>query len=73
MIDDEVVALDVDTATYLGANKSAALLWQALAKGAKRDELVQRLADEYGLERDVAERDVDAFVHDLRSRELLEE
>ena len=39
-IDDEVIAVDVETSTYLGANKTGTLLWRRLGDGgATREEL----------------------------------
>ena len=43
-IDDEVIAVDVETSTYLGANKAGALLWRRLGEnGATRIELAELL------------------------------
>jgi hypothetical protein len=70
--DDEVVALDEDKAAYLSANASATVLWVALADGAARDDLVERLVQSFGISADVAGADVDAFLADLQSRNLIE-
>ncbi len=72
-IDGEIVAVDVDTSTYLSGNPAAALLWGMLATGTTRDELVDRLVEHFDIERERAERDVDAFVSTLAARNLLEE
>ena len=71
-IDDEVVALDIESATYVSANASGRLLWRALADGATREELVASLVDEFGIDAERAAADVDAFLADLESRGLLE-
>ena len=72
-IDREVVAVDIDSSTYLSTNGSGALLWLELAEGTTREALVERLAQAYMIEATRAEADVDSFVHDLRSQGLLEE
>lgn len=72
-IDREVVAVDLDSSTYLSTNGSGALLWLELAEGTTREALVERLAQAYMIEAARAEADVDSFVHDLRSQGLLEE
>lgn len=72
-VEGEVLALEVGSATYIAANKSGAVLWERLASGATRDELVEALASAYDLDRAKAETDVDAFVETLRSRDLLVE
>jgi Coenzyme PQQ synthesis protein D (PqqD) len=53
-IDDEVVAVDVATSTYVSANASGKVLWRALADGATHDELVAALTTEFGIDRDRA-------------------
>jgi len=71
-VDGEIVALDEATAEYLAANAAGGLLWRALAKGATSDELATRLTDEFGIERSRAEADTDAFLAELRARDLLD-
>jgi len=71
-IDDEVVALDVETATYLSANASGRLLWRSLSQGATREELVSCLVAEFEIDAERAGADVDAFIGDLSQRGLLE-
>jgi coenzyme PQQ synthesis protein D (PqqD) len=68
----EVVALDEETLTYLGANESGALLWQELAAGATREQLISKLVSTFGIVRESAARDVDAFIAQLESHGLLE-
>lgn len=72
-IDDEVVMLDAERSTYLATNASGTLLWVALSDGATRDELIDRLVAEYSIDRAQAAGDTDAFLDELRGRELLEE
>jgi Coenzyme PQQ synthesis protein D (PqqD) len=71
-IDDEVVALDVESATYLSANASGRLLWRSLSEGATRQELVSCLVDEFEIDAERAGADVDAFLAELSRRGLLE-
>jgi hypothetical protein len=72
-VEGEVVALDLNQSTYLGVNPSGALLWQALAEGATRDGLVERIVEAFEVEEDAARADVDAFVDDLLQRGLASE
>jgi hypothetical protein len=71
-IDDEVVALDIESATYVSANASGRLLWKALAGGATRERLVASLVEEFGIAAERAGADVDVFLADLEARGLLE-
>jgi Coenzyme PQQ synthesis protein D (PqqD) len=66
-----LVALDLRESRYLAVNETGKQLWSALAEGATRDQLVDRLVDAFGIERSHAEADTDAFVGDLESRGLL--
>lgn len=72
-VDDEIIAVDASQWTYLSANGSAALLWEALARGTTRDELVETLLAEFAIDRERAAADVDAFLADLAERGLLDE
>jgi hypothetical protein len=71
-VDGEIVALDETSAQYLSANEAGGLLWRTLATGATRDALVAKLAAEYGLSRERAGADTDAFLAALQERDLLE-
>ena len=72
-VDGEVIAVDLDASTYLSANESAAPLWEALAQGTTRDDLIERLTDTAGIDRDQAAGDVDDFLDALANRRLLDE
>ena len=70
--DGEVIALDEESLVYLNANPSGAVLWQALAKCATREELVEGLLAEFDVDEATASKDVDRFLADLDARGLLE-
>jgi hypothetical protein len=70
---DDVVVLDLGGSVYLKLNGTGRLLWERLAEGATEAELVAMLTDRFGIDGDRAEADVQAFVADLRRRELVVE
>jgi hypothetical protein len=70
-VEGELVALDLRESRYLAINRSGRVLWAALAEGATRDQLVERLVEAFGIERARAAADVDAFTAELESRDLL--
>jgi hypothetical protein len=70
-IEDEVVAVDMTTASYLGANPAGALLWPALADGATREELGALLVERFGIDEAQASADVEAFLAQLDEAGLL--
>jgi hypothetical protein len=72
-VEGEVVALDLNRSTYLGVNPSGSVLWEEIARGATRDQLVQRLVDTFEIGEEAARADVDAFVEDLLRRGLAAE
>jgi hypothetical protein len=71
-IDGEVIAIDLGASKYLSTNESGVHLWRRLAEGTTREELVAELVRIFGIEEKQAETDVDRFVEELRSRNLLE-
>jgi hypothetical protein len=71
LVEGEIVALDVSRSAYLGVNAAGALLWEALARGATREQLVRLLRGRFGVAASAAERDVTAFVGQLGARDLL--
>jgi hypothetical protein len=70
-VEGEIVALDVERSVYVSANRSAALMWQALSDGTTRGELVERLTGEFEIDREAAERDTDAFLAQLEQSAYL--
>jgi Coenzyme PQQ synthesis protein D (PqqD) len=72
LVEGEVIALDVRDERYLELNDSGSKLWEALGRGAKRQELVEILVAAYGIERAAAERDVEDFLTQLHRQGLLE-
>jgi hypothetical protein len=72
-VEDEVVALDTPTASYVAVNRSGAKLWAALAGGATREELIDTLVSEFAIAREQAANDVDAFVQMLVEQDMIRE
>ena len=72
-VDGEVIAVDLQSSTYLSVVGSGALLWQALAAGTTRDILIDLLTSEFEIERQRAAADVDVFIADLADRKHLDE
>ncbi len=71
-VGEEVVILDLRTSTYLALNPAGAILWEALAQGASRDELAGRIEAQFGLAREAALADVDTVLEQLREQRLVE-
>ena len=71
-IDGETILLDLEASTYLGANPSGTVLWSALAEGATRQDLVERLCDQFDVAEERGGADVDAFLGTCDERGYLE-
>ena len=72
-VGDEVIILDVLTATYLNLNGSARLLWKRLNEGTTAPELVAELVSTYGISEERASTDVGDFLEALQDRSLISE
>jgi len=70
-VEDELVLLDLRTQTYLSLNRTGARLWPLMVEGTDRAALVGALRDRHDVTLEVAERDVDALVAQLREADLL--
>jgi Coenzyme PQQ synthesis protein D (PqqD) len=70
-VEGELVALDLRESRYMAVNRTGQVLWAALAEGASRVELIDRLVETFDIERERAAADVDAFTTELESRGLL--
>lgn len=71
-IDDEVVVLDERRDLYLSTNETGTRLWSALSEGATMSDLAGLLMEEFGIDRDQALSDSQAFVDSLEEQGLLE-
>lgn len=67
----EIVILDLDSSSFFSVADSAAIVVGALTAGASREHLIERLTETYDVQASEAAADVDAFLSDLRSRNLL--
>jgi hypothetical protein len=70
-IDDEIVALDGQSAVYLALDGSGALLWRLLAASTTRHDLIEALVSTYGIDASRAAADVEDFLSNLDERRLL--
>lgn len=72
-VGDDIVALDLQTSSYLAISGTGVDLWLELERGTDRDSLVDVLLDGFDVDRVTAEDDVDRFLDDLRARSLVVE
>jgi hypothetical protein len=67
------VILNVENGDYFQLNATGRIIWEALADGAERDDLVEKLKATFELGPDQAEADVDHFLSELGERSLIRE
>jgi hypothetical protein len=70
-LDDEAVLLNVETGIYFGLNPIGTGIWKALSEGADEGAIVDRLAEEYDVERAQLEVDVMEFLGGLLVQGLI--
>jgi hypothetical protein len=70
-VGDELVVLELATATYLTLNGTAKLLWEELADGSSVSGLVASLCTRYGITEGQARSDVESFMAVLAERGLI--
>lgn len=75
---DVAVILGIGSENYvpneiMSLNETGALLWRRLETGAEKRELVDAILKEYDTDAETAEKDVDAFLAQLREKALIEE
>ena len=68
---DGAVILDIEYDTMLTINSTGSYVWERLQQGKQIDEIIRELASETGADPVAVDRDVQAFVDELKSRHLL--
>ena len=74
-LDGECVILDMDRNVYFGLEAMGRVIWLLLQRGESVEAIVGAMQQKYGGERSAEQIsvDVERFVEELRSRELLHE
>jgi hypothetical protein len=70
-IKGELLVVDVRNSRYLSVNRTGAVLWPLLARGATQPELADALCERWPVERAQAERDARGLVGWLEDQRLL--
>ena len=71
-VQGETVVLDLEHDAYLALNATATVLWEALANGARHEDLVAKLVELYAVDATSAAADVTTFLSQCRARGLIE-
>ena len=64
-VSGEMVLLDLESETYFGLDEIGARIWTRLSEGDSPAQIVNRLLDEYEVDRNTLEKDVAALLGSL--------
>lgn len=70
--EDESVLLNLETKTYYTLNKPGVFVWSLLKDGLLPSEIVNRVQDEFSVDREVAEKNVLHLVDELIKEKLVQ-
>jgi hypothetical protein len=66
-------ALAAEFSGVVRMNATGAFIFEILSRGAEKEEIIDKVVSEYGISRDIAERDVTAYITYLRENGVIEE
>ena len=72
-LDDEMVLLNLDSGEYFGLNDTGTRVWELLADGRSREEVIDHLIEEFEVEGEVASGHVAALCGELLEAGFLAE
>lgn len=61
----------IDFSGVITLNEVGAFIWQILENGADKQEIVNKMLEEYDVSREIAEKDVEEYIEKLRGAELI--
>jgi hypothetical protein len=70
-IDGETILIHMGTGTYYSVEGAGSDIWNLAAAGHPKQEIVERLAERYGADRDLVTQGVEALTAELIDEELL--
>ncbi len=71
-INEEGFIFDPETGDSFTTNRTGLLIIKLLREGKNHEEIVERIVEEYGIDREEAEKDVTDFIEQLRIMGLVE-
>lgn len=71
IIDNQAVILNLKTGNYYSLNETGTFIWELLNKGINRQDLIDRVIEEFGVDKKIAIRDVKFLLKDLISEKIV--
>jgi hypothetical protein len=73
IIEEEVIALDMQAGTYFSLRNTSAWIWRLLRQPVSLDQIITALTNQYRVDQAIASVDVQAFLVRLKTEGLIEE
>jgi hypothetical protein len=70
-IGDEIVMLDVDSGFYFGLNSVGSIIWTYLKEPVSHLELIEKLLEQFEIDRDTCEKETEAFLLQLLEKNIV--
>lgn len=70
-VEDQVVALDLNTSIYWSLDGVGAWIWERLAEGRTAESILEALGDEYDVQPETAREDLQRFLGELEQEGLV--
>jgi predicted Rdx family selenoprotein len=70
-VGDQVVILHYDSGRYFSLNASGSVIWKAALENLSQEQIVQRVCDEFDVNRETAHQDIEVTVRSFVDREFL--
>ena len=71
-VQNEEILLHLETGVYFGLNPVGTFLWEKIKSGVSVTGLEQALAENYGVDVEVAKKDVEDLLTDLRNHKIIQ-
>lgn len=71
VLDGEAVLLDLASGSYFGLNEVGTVVWEELRTHGRVEKAVDKVLEEFDVDRETAERDVTELVEELLAKKLL--
>ena len=68
---DEIIMMDMEQGKYFSLNSTATAIWELLDKPLSAEELCDRLAEEYEVEKEKCIEDVNAILTEMKALGLI--
>ena len=71
VLDGEAVLLDLASGSYFGLNEVGTVVWEELRTHGQVEKAIAKVLEEFEVERDTVEKDVDELLAELVEKKLL--